>query len=96
MSLSTGTSVSQFVSHPSPHTDMPSMAIGGSLKGVSYVQIDDPPAGSNGGCVRSYCWGLTQMGVIGSAGRIGFFETARSLLQRVPSPQNQNARLIHL
>ena len=28
------------------------MALGESLKGVSYVQIDDPPAGSIGGvCV---------------------------------------------
>ena len=52
MSLSTGTSVSQFVSHPSQHTDVPSMALGESLTGVSFVQIDDPPAGSNGGvCV---------------------------------------------
>ena len=25
------------------------MALGESLTGVSYVQIDDPPAGSNGG-----------------------------------------------
>ena len=52
MSLSTRTSVSQFVSHSSQHTAMPCMALGGSLTGVSYVQIDDPPAGSNGGvCV---------------------------------------------
>ena len=49
MSLSTGTSVSQFVSHSSQHTGMPCMALGESLTGVSYVQIDDPPAGSIGG-----------------------------------------------
>ena len=38
MSLSTGTSVSQFVSHPSQHTDMPCMALGESLTDVSYAQ----------------------------------------------------------
>ena len=40
MSLSTGTSVSQFVSHPSQHTDMRCMAIGDSLTGVSYAQLE--------------------------------------------------------
>ena len=38
MSLSTGTSVSQFVSHLSQHIDMLSMALGESLKGVSDTQ----------------------------------------------------------
>ena len=38
MSLSTGTSVSQFVSHPSQHTDMLGMALGESLTVVSYAQ----------------------------------------------------------
>ena len=38
MSLSTGTSVSQFVSHPSQHTDMLCMALGESLTGVSHAE----------------------------------------------------------
>ena len=38
MSLSTGTAVSQFVSHPRHHTDMLCMALGESLTGVSYTQ----------------------------------------------------------
>ena len=38
MSLSTGTSVSQFVSHPSQHTDMPCMTLGESLTGIGYAQ----------------------------------------------------------
>ena len=63
MSLSTGTSVSQFVSHPSQHTDMLCMALGESLTGVSFVEIDDPPAGSNGGvCVV----------IVGVLHRLGF------------------------
>ena len=37
-SLSTGTSVSQFVSHRSQHIDMLCMALGESLTGVSYAQ----------------------------------------------------------
>jgi len=40
MSLSTGTSVSQFVSHPSQHTDMPCMTLGELLTGIGYA----PPA----------------------------------------------------
>ena len=38
MSLSTGTSVSQFVSHPNQHTDMPCMTLRESLTDVSYAQ----------------------------------------------------------
>ncbi len=37
MSLSTGTSVSQFVSHPSQHIDMPCMALGESLTAISLL-----------------------------------------------------------
>ena len=38
LSLSTGTSVSQFVSHPSQYTDMLCMTLGESLTGVSDTQ----------------------------------------------------------
>ena len=40
MSLSTGTSVSQFVSHLSQHTDMLCMALGESLTGVSLLHAN--------------------------------------------------------
>ena len=62
MSLSTGTSVSQFVSHPRHHTDMLCMALGESLTGVSYVQIDDPPAGPNGSVCVVIVEGLHRWG----------------------------------
>ena len=64
LSLSTGTSVSQFVSHPSQHTDMLCMALAESLTGVSFVQIDDPTAVSNGGVCVVILRLLHRLGVI--------------------------------
>ena len=50
MSLSTGTSVSQFVSHPSQHIDMLCMTLGESLTGVS----DKQPMATNAVLSRLY------------------------------------------
>ena len=76
LSLSTGTSVSQFVSHSSQHTDMLCMTLGESLAGVSYAQ----PAWLHMQC-WTVCMSLTKALCLSatSTGKVGHWDAAQKL-----------------
>ena len=67
LSLSTGTSVSQFVSHSSQHTDMLCMTLRESLTGVSYAQAARLQGHCWTACVsltEALCLSVTSTGIV--------------------------------